>query len=148
MIIIMNKIFIEASDIIIFVFSIIGILTSAFEIISMIKSLLKRNNLNIGERSNCHSAKKKKDVVIFSIIVVVFIPVAVLSFIKTFCVSYVPNVWGLTYPEACSILAEHDLSFNTIVESNISDYIVVNQSICNDYVNKNTIIELEVKKAI
>lgn len=61
-------------------------------------------------------------------------------FMESFIYTYTPNVLGLTCPEACAILSEHNLKFNILKFDNINNYRVSSQNIKEEYVLKNTII--------
>lgn len=122
---------------------------SAITAIKYIKDLIKEKKTSVDEHTHTNINNISMLKISFWILSVILIFIILILFIlKSFFISYVPSVKGLTYPEACSILAEHDLSFNKFDYDNLDQYRVTKQSKEDEYVINNTMVTLSIEKII
>lgn len=133
----MNNLLFEINDYIVYLICLSGMVINVIEFLKLLRSK-KENSENSLKKPN----KIMKKILFF----LIFCFVGVVSFIESFIYTYAPNVLGLTYPEACAILSEHNLKFNKLEFDNINNYRVSSQNIKEEYVKKNTVIYLEIEE--
>lgn len=121
----------KVNDYTVYVICLIGMVINVVEFLKLFRSKKENSKDNF---------KKTNKIIKNTLCFFIFCFVGVVSFMESFIYTYTPNVLGLTCPEACAILSEHNLKFNILKFDNINNYRVSSQNIKEEYVLKNTII--------